>query len=409
MAFKYRKRTAESVSRRAKQSSGVYDSYVSIDAQWFKPKEGENIIRIMPWISQDNPLLKKPEFVDKWGDHWGIDIFIHRNVGPDNGTYLCANKMSGEPCPICDARNEAGEEEAQALKPQNRILCWLIDRSDEKAGPKLWNMPLGTSKDISARSTVKGTGELLSIDDPEEGYDIYFDREGVKDRTKYEHVDVARDPSPLHDKQSTQDRWLDYVEDNLLPEILEFHEANYLEKILFGQMERAERSEVEGDRERPARRGRRDEAEPEREEKTSRGRRGRDEAEAPPEEPERERRGSRRAEREEPEPEGEPEERQRGSRRTRGRSDEAEPERDREAESDNEGREARSSRGSRRGGRDEAEPERDEASRGGQTERYRSRQAEEEAPPPEEEEGGGEKTAAAAKGRLGRLGRRGRG
>ena len=404
MAFKYRKRTAESASRRAKQTSGVYDSYVNVEAPWFKPKEGENCIRILPWIAQDDPKLKDQEFADKWGDHWGIDIFIHRNVGPDNGSYLCPNKMSGEPCPICEARNEADEDQAQALKPSNRILAWLIDRNDEKTGPKLWSMPLGTSKDISARSVLKGSGELLNIDDPEEGFDVYFNREGEKDRTRYTQVDVARDPSPLHEDEKIQDRWLKYVEDNLLPDILEFYDADYMEKILFGQAERGERETSKRERPSSRRSGRRgeDEDETERKETTSRGgRRGSRDEEPEPEkeEPDRGRRGRRSVEREEPE--GDREESPRGNRRGRGRSDEAEPERDREAESENEGREARSSRG--RGSRDD-DPKPEAEERGSRTTRYRPGK-DDEAPPLEGETDEGEKTTAAARGRLSRLGR----
>ena len=48
--FKYRKRTSESVSRRAKQSSGAYDSFLPSDVVMFKPREGENVIRILPWL-----------------------------------------------------------------------------------------------------------------------------------------------------------------------------------------------------------------------------------------------------------------------------------------------------------------------------------------------------------------------
>lgn len=409
MVFKYRGRSSEAVSRRAKQQSGIYDSYVSVDALWFKAKEGENIIRILPWISGTNPKLKDEEFSAKWGDHWGIDIFIHRNIGPDNGTYLCSEKMNGTPCPICAARAGADEEEAQTLKPQNRILCWLVDRNDEKAGPKLWSMPLGTSKDISARSTVKGSGELLLIDDPEEGFDIFFDREGEKARTRYNHVEVDREPSSLHKNEKTQNKWLAYAEDNLLPEILEFYEADYLEKILSGQIERDDESASD----RGSRRGRRGEEDKDGENTTRRSRgRDADQEEAGDEKPARRSRSqgneeeggesetlsrSRRRGREEEENLGEKES-PRGSRHTRGHSEEEETaEADAEAESENEGREARAStRRSRRG--DDADEEAEEKAEPKRGERYRSSRDE-----PADE---AETTVAAAKGRLRRVGTR---
>ena len=46
--FKYRGRSDESVMRRAKESAGSFDSYVKGNFLWYKSKEGENCIRIMP-------------------------------------------------------------------------------------------------------------------------------------------------------------------------------------------------------------------------------------------------------------------------------------------------------------------------------------------------------------------------
>jgi hypothetical protein len=340
--FQYRGRTSEDVNRRAKQQSGTYDSYLVQEVMTFKAKEGENTIRILPGTWDD---------AEKWGTHWGIDIYVHYNVGPDNATYLCLDKMKGEPCPVCEARREAADqEEADSLRPVNRVLCWLIDRNDEKSGPKAWAMPLNTSKDISARSLDKKTNEAILIDgagtnkDGEviEGYDLFFDREGEKKRTKYVKIDVSRDSSLLHEDERLEEKWLNYITDNPLPDMLNFYEADYIQKILFGSSERAERTEADveerpsrrtsrrGDadaedtdrpsrsaRERPERTsGRRgliqedDEAPAEREERPS-GRRGRVQEEEPPfdadeKETHRPRASGRR--RAEPEPEPEPEE-----------------------------------------------------------------------------------------------------
>lgn len=390
--FKYRGRSDESVMHRAKEASGSYDSYVKGSVLWFKSKEGENQIRIMP--------RSPSEDFDKWGDHWGIDIYIHYNVGPDNGTYLCTDKMTGEPCPVCDARRDIeDQEEADQLKPSRRILCWLVDRNDEKAGPKLWSMPHGTSKDVSAVSQVKGSGEVLLIDDPENGFDVYFDREGEKKRTKYKRVEVARDSSPLHENEKTQEKWLEYIVENPLSEILEFFTPDYIKKVLFGQgggdKEDGDKDHGRGGR---SERGRERDAEPEPERRGS-SRRGVDAEPEPEAEPER--RGSSRRGDAEPEPEsrrgssrrGEPEaeaEPERGSRRG-GRGDvEPEP----EAEPEPRGR-------SRRGEpAEEPEPEAEAPARG-RTERVRGGGGAEKEP-----ESDKEGDVAPAKERLSRLGRR---
>ena len=389
--FKYRGRSDESVMHRAKEASGSYDSYVKGSVLWFKSKEGENQIRIMP--------RSPSEDFDKWGDHWGIDIYIHYNVGPDNGTYLCTDKMTGEPCPVCEARRDIeDQEEADQLKPSRRILCWLVDRNDEKSGPKLWSMPHGTSKDVSAVSQVKGSGEVLLIDDPENGFDVYFDREGEKKRTKYKRVEVARDSSPLHENEKTQEKWLEYIVENPLSEILDFFTPDYIKKVLFGQGGDKEDGDKDRGRGGRSERGREREPEPEPERRGS-SRRG---ADAEPEsEAEPERRGSSRR----GESESEPEPRRGSSRR-------GEPEAEAEPE-----------RGSRRGGRGDAEPEseaepepRGRSRRGapaeeseaetpsrGRTERVRGGAEKESEPEADKDD-----EPAPAKERLSRLGRRNR-
>lgn len=407
--FSYHRRDSEEVNRRAKQSSGRYDSFVTEEITWYKPRDGENEVRIIPWLSGDDPDFDK--LAEKWGTHWGIDLIVHYNVGTDGGSYLCNDKMNGDPCPPCDAYRD-GEDE---LKGSDRVMCWLIDRKDEKAGVQAWAMPLANSKDISAVSKIKGSGEVLLIDDPEEGYDIFFEREGEKKRTKYKRFEVARNPSPLHENEKKQQAWLDYITEHRLPDLLKFYDVEYLDKVLSGQSSKREDEDSGEDRGGSSRRGRgREDDAGER----SSSRRGRGDEEASEETGGR---ASSRRGRDRGEEEGEGDF-TRPSRR-RGSAEEAEPEEAAEeaGEERGGGRAERSSR--RSSSRDEApeprssrrgraaEPEEPEAdddagggkgSRGGRTERYRGG-----AKDAAEDEGGDDK--GAARDRLSRVGRRGRG
>ncbi len=401
--FQYRGRTSEEVSRRAKQSSGRYDSFIDEEVIWFSPREGENCIRIIPWASAGKEF---DELVEKWGTHWGIDLITHMGVGADKGTYLCLDKMKGEPCPICDAYRD---EAIDSLKPKDRVLTWLIDRDDEKSGPKLWAMPMSNSKDISGESMVKGSGELLAIDDPEEGYDVYFIREGTKRNTRYKQFDVARDPSPLSKDSKKMDKWLDYVTENPLPNLLKFYDPEHLEKVLSGQASAREEAEDEGE-ERSSRRGGRnsdrDDAPPSR-----RGRRDEPNADDPP--PRSSRRGR-----------GDPDDDERDERNERGRrgrgGDEEEftrpsrrPSRDDkepEGASDDNSEDKPATRGSKRS-RDPEEPEADDSSSRGR--RGRRDEPDADDPPPRERYRGKEEKDADDPGddtreRLSRVGRRSR-
>jgi hypothetical protein len=406
--FKYAGRSSEDVARAAKESSSRYDSYVDGDFPWFKSHDGENQIRIIPWLSAGHPDYDK--LVEKYGRKIGINIVLHRNVGVDKGTYLCLDKTNGEPCPPCDTWRQDDEE---ALKPSDRMLVWLIDRKNEKTGPQLWAMPLGTSKDINAASQVRGKGgadgEVLLVDDPNEGYDIFFDREGVKDRTRYVRFETDRDPSPLHENEKKQNQWLAYVMDNCLPDILKTYPLDYLEKVLSGQTSRREEDDSNNNNRgsrRPSRRGGSD-----RDDRDDRANRGDD----------RDRDDDRgRSHRSSREPDGDTEGEFTRPARRGGRGGDAEPD-ERASDDRGEDRGGRSERVSGRsgrrseadGGRDlgrssrrgDPDPEPDDrgepASRGGRTERYRGRG--DDAPADDGDDGG----VDAAKERLGRVGRRG--
>lgn len=228
--YRGRERTVESVVRKSKQAGGMYDNYISADAQLYSPKEGECSIRILPPTWEDT---------DKWGDGWEIGVYLHYGVGPDNGSYLCLDKMKGEPCPVCEARRNTNDtDEADQFKASYRCLCWVIDRDNEKAGPMVWSMPVSLFREINARSVDKKSNTPILIDDPEEGYDVVFNRAGTGIKTKYTAVEVMREPSPLHEDEKLQGRWLAHITEHSLPSVLNFFEAEHIEKVLFGKVAR---------------------------------------------------------------------------------------------------------------------------------------------------------------------------
>lgn len=254
--FKYRgsERTAEDISRKASEGSRMYDSYLKPGTPMFKPKEGENTIRILPstWEEPD----------------WDYTIQSHYGVGPDNARYLCL-KMKNEDCPVCEAKiNAADKEEADQLTPSKGAICWVIDRDNEKAGPQLWAIPFSKVRnEIYSRSTDKKTRAPILVDDPEEGYDITFIRSGTGLKTEYKGVEVSRDPTPLHDDQKLQGRWLEYIEDHPLPDLLNFYDADHIQKVLFGKAApKAAEDYEEAPVERPARASRKPVEEPDEDE-----------------------------------------------------------------------------------------------------------------------------------------------
>jgi len=178
--FKYNPRS-EDLKKRRQENTGyeAKDSFIKEGfTSWFKPRDKENRIRIMPPTWDDN-------------QHYGLDIYVHYNIGPKKAAYLCPKKMgTSDWCPICDEvdmlKKEGKTKEADALKWKYRVLMWIIDRkainSDTKKneGPKLWSMPWTIDRNIMLQAEDEDTGEVANIDDPDDGYDVIFQKIGEK-------------------------------------------------------------------------------------------------------------------------------------------------------------------------------------------------------------------------------------
>lgn len=224
--FQYKPRSAEEIRQRASRQIGSRDSFFDQKVEFFTPKPGDNVVRIFP-----------PTW--EGAGHYGIDLFVHYSIGADESAYLCRDKMKGEKCPLCEERvraSAAGEEElADELKPRMRVAVWVIDRSQEGRGPLVWNMPAGLDKDICNLAQDKQTKETYFIDNPEEGYDVSFTREGKDQRTKYTGIQIARRASPLSDDPDTTEKWMEFVAARALPGLLVYREYDEIKAAFAGQ------------------------------------------------------------------------------------------------------------------------------------------------------------------------------
>lgn len=264
--FKYRRRDASAVKERANQSGGAFDSYTDPKIPRYKVQDGDNDIRIMP----------PPSDIDqeRWGQNWGIELWLHSGVGSDKSSYLCIDKMERKPCALCERLRDLDDEDLiDKLKAKKRILCYVIDREDENVGPQLFSMPWTLEKEISGRCIDKKTGEILYIDDPEEGFDVAFTREGKGKKTKYGGEEIARDSTPLCDNQKTQDKWLQFITDNPLPDTLKYYDDEHLRKVFAGQKSRDD-DDDDDDKDKDREEERSTRRRPKEEERSERPRRG---------------------------------------------------------------------------------------------------------------------------------------
>jgi len=224
--FQYRPRTAEEMNKRAHQNAGNREGCIKPEINTWSPSDGENKIRILPPTWED-------------AEHYGIEVWVHYNIGSDKGTYLCLNKQDGVTCPICEVRSEmdhAGDNEAaRDFIPRKRVGMFVIDRAQEQKGPLLWLSPWTLDQEI-AKQAIDEDGGALALDNPGEGYDITFSREqqGKNVPPKYVGVKVARKSSPLFDDDNEIEAALNYVMENPIPTTLVHHEYDTVKAVFEG-------------------------------------------------------------------------------------------------------------------------------------------------------------------------------
>lgn len=228
-AFKYQGDdiSGDDELRDSQRSGGSFESYLADGVTYYKPREGENNIRLLPCGWED---------IKTWGKNWDIEVWVHMGIGVNEDNYLCLDKMKGEECPICQAAlNAEDKDEKRSLSRKLRPLAYVIDRDNERAGPQAYAMPITLNKEIHARSRNKKTRARYKIDHPEEGFDVSFTKEGKNLNTKYVQVNVdIGNPSPLSTKEARANTWLEYIMEHPLPELLVYYEADHIEAVLNG-------------------------------------------------------------------------------------------------------------------------------------------------------------------------------
>ena len=185
-----------------KQWSGR-NSYLREDVKMLKTKiDTDYRVRFMP--------------IPKHG-HWAKQVRIHYNFGSGRGGSIGCPVMTGKPvadCPMCmkakelydlaDKCNDKTEKDllktqAGRFAAKTYWLSFIIDRDNEKEGVQVLQYPETNYQTIVNRLKDKKSGKTRSIDDPEDGHDLFFTKrtEGGKDYAMMLDWDIDPDPSEL--------------------------------------------------------------------------------------------------------------------------------------------------------------------------------------------------------------------
>ncbi|MCL6542077.1 MAG: hypothetical protein K6T87_16090 [Roseiflexus sp.] len=157
---------------------------------FFTPKEGKNVIRILPW---------KSVFYFKAVLHYGFQrISGDQKLG--ERAYPCLSMFNTD-CPVCSFIEKiftSGKEKlipiAQRLKPVTKFYCNILDRDRMREGVKIYGFSSKMMRTIKGYLEDEDYGDIT---DPEEGRDLILIREGTGfTRTSYE-IRVKPKPTPI--------------------------------------------------------------------------------------------------------------------------------------------------------------------------------------------------------------------
>ena len=158
-----------------------------------KLDEGEHQIRIAPYKHDlDMPFR---------------ELWFHFKIG--GRTFLCPNKMKGEPDPICDfattcwneytkTNDESYKEMFKAMAPTLRVYVPIVVRGQEDKGIRWWSIsPRTTYKEI-LNHVRSGLRQNVDITDAAEGLDLMVTVEpGFNGWLMPTTITTALKPTPL--------------------------------------------------------------------------------------------------------------------------------------------------------------------------------------------------------------------
>ena len=181
------KRTKEGSQRRGKSFLSLFKPDLE-GVRFWRPKEGDHIIDIIPYEAGDmDPITKEGEVT------YSLEFYIHRKVGPnEDQVVLCLAETFAEKCPVCEHRKQLQKEGADEdiwkplfAKQRNlyNIVC-LDSSKDEEKGVQVWEVAwfymekhLAKLAKGPMRRRKRGRSDIepnIAFADPDEGRSVCF-------------------------------------------------------------------------------------------------------------------------------------------------------------------------------------------------------------------------------------------
>lgn len=177
---------AHEESKSRKEGSGKFGTIFKddLDVPRWKCKNGEHVIDIIPYragkFDPNRPEGKAAYF---------LDLYVHKNVGLTNDSFVCPSRNYKKRCPICEEIKRLADkgveyEEYKDDVPKRvniyNIICYDSTEEEDK-GIQIWDVPNFFMEDkLRGLAKNKRTGEPIYYASPkrETGRSIAFERKG---------------------------------------------------------------------------------------------------------------------------------------------------------------------------------------------------------------------------------------
>lgn len=180
-------------SDRYKDSMKGNKGYLNFSGQveFYKPpKKGGGAIDFIPYIikTDNHPAIvaKNPK-IQKGSYDWGLNVWIHRSVGPGAIDVVCPRETyrgSNKGCPICEyveelkTRNGKDDETYKALRAKQRGVYNVIDLTEDDDTIKIFEVAhFLFEKELLDKAAFEGRKigqEYVDFADPNEGFSVEF-------------------------------------------------------------------------------------------------------------------------------------------------------------------------------------------------------------------------------------------
>lgn len=186
----------ESIASTDQQAGFSYGSIFDKDKLpegigFYKLDVRDHMIDIVPFFAgSQHPKAKKGKLA------YHIDLFIHRDIGPENDQFVCQKATFGKPDPVCThiARTRPDKETFKQIAPKRRCVYLVYDRLNEDAGLQILEVAHFTFQkhlDSLMRNPKRG-GKPIQFAHPTKGKSVWFE---VKKSGSYTRTDGSKGES----------------------------------------------------------------------------------------------------------------------------------------------------------------------------------------------------------------------